>query len=130
LRLRRRAEARKRLDAAFDRLRQLKQYPAEQVDLGSSAALTLRAMADYEADGDISRGAARYEELLRSVLATNPQPRTSLEEAVELTKIYSAAARIFRRARKIDSAAELQTRLMELWRHWDSKLPNNPLVRR
>jgi tetratricopeptide (TPR) repeat protein len=131
LRLHRRAEARSRLDAAFDRLRSLKQYPAEQVDLGSPAALTLRALAEYEADGgDVKRGAARYEELLRSIFAADPQPKTSLEEAVDLTNIYTGAARLLRRTGKTDSAAELQKRLMELWQHWDSKLPNNTFVRR
>jgi tetratricopeptide (TPR) repeat protein len=130
LRLGRRAEAHKRLDAAFDGLRRLKQYPAEQVGPGSPAAATLRALAEYEADGgDVRRGAARYQELLRLTSAANPQPKTSLEEASDLTNIYAAAARMLRRAGEIDSAAGLQTRIRELWQHWDAKLPNNPFVR-
>jgi hypothetical protein len=46
-----RAEARRRLDEALDHLRQLKQYPASQVEPGSPADHVLQAQAEYEARG-------------------------------------------------------------------------------
>ena len=131
LRLGRRAEARKRLDAAFDRLSRLKQYPAEQVELGSPADDTLRALAEYEANGgNFRRGAELYGDLLRMVLAGDPKPETLLQDAVELSDLYQAAAPVYRRARLMDTAASLDTRRQELWSHWDTRLPHNEFVRR
>jgi serine/threonine protein kinase len=130
LRLGRRAEARRRLDAAFDRLGRPKLYPAGRIDLGSPAADTLRAQAEYEAAGDARRGAALYEELLRLIFAANPKPDTDLEEAVELSNIYTAAAPVYRRAGKADLAAGLEARHLDLWQLWDNRLPNNSFVQR
>ena len=42
-------EARRRLDAAFERLAELKLYPVEQVRLGSETEDSLRALGEYEA---------------------------------------------------------------------------------
>jgi tetratricopeptide (TPR) repeat protein len=130
-RLGRPEEARKRLDAAFARLSQLKQYPAEQIELGSAADDTLRALADYEADrGNFKRGAALYEELLRLVLAGKPRPEISLQDAVELSSIYSAAARIHRRSGQPAAADKLEERRLGLWRLWLTRHPNNLFVQR
>jgi len=46
LRLHRVREARRRLDTAFERLRQMNLYPADKIKLGSEADLTLSAFAD------------------------------------------------------------------------------------
>ena len=48
LRLRRRDEARKRLDRAMARLAVLKLYPSKRTDLGSEADDVLRAQAEWE----------------------------------------------------------------------------------
>jgi tetratricopeptide (TPR) repeat protein len=130
LRLGRRDEARRRLDAAFVRLGKLNLYPAGRIDLGSPASDTLRAQAAYEAAGDPRRGAALYEELLRLVLAATPKPETNLEDAVELSNIYTAAALVHRRARQVDLAVGLELRRLNLWQLWDNKLPNNPFIQR
>jgi tetratricopeptide (TPR) repeat protein len=130
-RLGRPAEARKRIDAAFERLGRLKQYPAERIEVGSPAAAALRAFADYEADRrDFRRSAAHYAELLRLVLAANPKPETSLEKAVELSNLYGAAASIYRRSGQPDVAGALEVRRQALWQHWLTRLPGNPFVQR
>ena len=130
-RLGRKAEARKRLDAAFERLSQLKLYPAKQIELGSEADEALRALADYEAgSGNMRRAAEIYQELLERVFAANPKPETSLADAVDLSNIYRAAAPLHRRAGQADLAAALEAHRLELWQRWDSKLPNNAFVRR
>jgi tetratricopeptide (TPR) repeat protein len=55
LQLHRSGDARQRLDAAFSRLNQLKFYPADQIELGSKADRTLRALAEYQAAaGDVA----------------------------------------------------------------------------
>ena len=127
----RRPEARKRLDAALEHLRRLKEYPAKQIRLGSAADETYRALAEYQAHGgDFKGGAARYEELLRLISAGNPQPKSSLEDAVELSNIYAGATHLHRRARQTRLAKEFQTRRLELWQYWISKFPNNAFARR
>jgi len=64
------------------------------------------------------------------ISAGNPQPKSSLEDAVELSNIYAGAARLHRRAGQTQLAKELQTRRLELWQYWISKLPNNAFARR
>ncbi len=130
LRLGRRAEARERLDSALDRLRRIGQYPAAQIELGSPADQTLRALAEYEAASDPRRGAARYEELLRLVAAANPKPESSLDDAVKLSGIYGAAARVYRMDRDAAHARDIEARRLNLWQQWDRRLPSNSFVRR
>jgi tetratricopeptide (TPR) repeat protein/predicted Ser/Thr protein kinase len=130
-RLGRTAEARKRMDAAFERLGQLKLYPADQIELGSEADEALRALADFEAgNGNVRRAAEVYQELLARVLAANPKPETSLIDAVNFSNIYRAAAPLHRRLGQADVAAALELRRLELWQRWNRKHPSNAFVRR
>ena len=129
LRLGRRAEARSRLDRAFGRLSTLKQYPAAKIELGSAAEETMRALVEYEAaEGRVKHGAALYEELLRQVLASHPEPETNLEDAVELSSLYGGAAHLEHLAGQDELASDLETRRLALWQHWKVILPNNAFV--
>ncbi len=131
LRLGRRAEARQRLDGAFERLARLKEYPAAAIDLGSPAGDTLRAQAEYESQGeDLKRGATLYADLIGLLNAARSAPDASLEDAVEWSVVYAAAAPAHRRAGRADLAADLESRRLEIWRRWDAKLPNNAFVKR
>jgi len=124
-------EARQRLDAAFDRLRQLKLYPSEKIKAGSEAEDGLRALAEYEAGtGNLHGAIGTYQKLLEQIQASGPNPEVNLFEAVRLSNLYGAEAALQRRAGQADLAAGLEARRLEVWRHWDSKLPNNPFVRR
>jgi serine/threonine protein kinase len=130
-RLQRQAEARQRLDAAFDRLRQLKLYPTEKIKLGSEAEDSLRARADYEAgNGNLPGAIAIYQNLRDQIQATTPNPEVSLFEAVRLSNLFGAEAAVERRAGHADLASPLEARRLDLWRHWDRQLPNNSFVRR
>jgi tetratricopeptide (TPR) repeat protein len=125
------AEARARLDAAFEILRQMKTYPAEKVKPGSEPDVTLRALADYEADnGDIPAAKDVYEKLLGQLEAWKPAPETSLADAVDMSRVCAALAALRRRSHETNLALALETRRLELWRHWDRKLPNNAFVQR
>ena len=125
------AEARERLDAAFEILRQMKTYPAEKVKPGSEPDVTLRALADYEADnGDIPAAKGVYEKLLGQIEAWKPAPETSLTDAVDMSRVCAALAALRRRSHETSLASALETQRLELWRHWDRKLPNNAFVRR
>jgi len=43
---------------------------------------------------------------------------------------YAAMSGLHRRTSQPEQAAELDARRLELWRHWDRKLPDNSFVRR
>jgi tetratricopeptide (TPR) repeat protein len=133
LQLHRYGDARQRLDAAFSRLNQLKFYPAEQIELGSQADDTLRALAEYQAaTGNVAGAIETCEKLLALVFGAQPQPKpeASLEDAVELSNIYRQAAAFYRRGRRPERASQLDARRLEMWQHWDAKLPQNSFVRR
>jgi tetratricopeptide (TPR) repeat protein len=130
-RLGRSAEAHERLNAAFDRLRQLKMYPADRIQLGSEVDYALRALADDEADnGNVPRAIDIYQDLLRRILDAKPKPEDSLSDATRLSHLYASAAAVNQRSGKADVAFALDTRRMELWQHWARQLPDNPFVLR
>jgi tetratricopeptide (TPR) repeat protein len=131
LKLGRGAEARRRLDRALDRLRQLKQYPASQVELGSPADHVLRAQAEYEtAGGNFTTGAVAYEKLLGLVLKANPTTERNLENAIELSNLFGAAIRVYRLAGRSSAADGIRQRRLDIWREWATKLPGNVFVAR
>ena len=123
------AEARKRLDAAFALLRDLKLYPADQVELGSEPDDTLRASAEQEAaGGNVPQGIEIYQQLRFRIMASQPKPDSDLSDAASLSGIEAALAALHRKAGQLDSARQVEARRLDLWRRWDRKLPNNPFV--
>jgi len=67
--------------------------------------------------------------LIKAIFAKSPEPALTLSDAVELSNIYRASARLHRRGGQLDQADGLQARRLELWQRWDKKMPNNPFVR-
>jgi serine/threonine protein kinase/tetratricopeptide (TPR) repeat protein len=127
----RRAEAKQRLDAAFERLRDLELYPEKPFELGSEVEVSLRALADHEAAaGNLARAVQIYEQLLEEARPAKSGPRTSLLDAVRESKLYRSAAAVEARAGMMQAAAALRKRDRELWLHWDSMLAGNRFVRR
>ena len=130
-RLGRSHEARQRLGAAFERLRAQKLYPADKVSPGSVTYTALRALADFEgADGNIPRALEIYRELLGLLRAGGIDPNSSLKDAVDLSNVYSAIAKLHRLNHAPQQADEISALRLDLWRGWDRKLPGNPFVRR
>jgi tetratricopeptide (TPR) repeat protein len=124
-------EARQRLETAFERLRQVKSYPANEIKPGSEPEVTLCALADWEAaGGNIPRAIEIYEEVLRKVQASRAQPNSSLTDAVKISHLYVALAGLYRRAHHADLASDLESRRLALWRHWDAVMPHNAFVSR
>ncbi len=125
------AEARKRLDGAFDTLRDIGDYPAEKLKPGSEAFEALFALADHEADARHLAKAIEIEtQLLAKVTAYGPRQDTYLVDAVQMSRLYSALAELHRRAGHAELESEFEARRAALWRHWDVRLPNNSFVRR
>ena len=124
-------EAHRRLDAAFDQLRKLGAYPTETIQPGSEVDKALSGLADYEADnGNIPRAIEVYEELLRKYSASGAKPQTSLAVAVQESRVFAALGDLYRESRQTDSESAIESRRLELWRQWDSRLTNNSFVRR
>jgi len=130
-RLGRGQDARQRLDAAVARLREIGFYPVDQIELGSEAEITLRALGDFEASsGGYRRSIEIYEDLLQRVKAYKPKEELLLLNAVRLSNIYAAMSSYYRKAGQPDDAVAIESRRLELWRHWSHKLSANAFVQR
>jgi serine/threonine-protein kinase len=126
----RRAEARQRLERAVATLKALNLYPAEKIDAGSEADRTIRALADLEADtGNVAGAIDLYQRLLDDIQASDMKPETSLPAAVDVSTLYQSIAALHARNRRADLASALEAKRLELWRHWNRKLPANAFVR-
>ena len=129
-RLNRRDEARNRIDTAFRLLAETNDYPADRVVLHEAAEAALRAWGDHLAEtGETERAAEVYDDLLEKVMATNPDSQNDLPHALGLSRIYEPLASLHRRNGQPERGALLSALRLNLWRHWDRKLPNNVFVR-
>ena len=130
-RLHREGDARDRIEAAFRLLRETKDYPSETIKLGSGADATLRALADQYAESSDPRQAIEaYQDLRGKVLKSNPDAQNDLLNAAQLSRLDATLAGLLRHAGRSEEAAALDQNRLELWRHWDRKLPDNPFVQR
>jgi len=124
-------DARTRIEAAFRLLRDTGDYPAAVIKPGSEADIAVRALADHNAEtGRLDEAIRGYQELRLSLLASNPQARTDLLDAVSLTTLDSSLAALLRRAGAADRAGALEAGNREIWRHWNRQIPDNPFVLR
>ena len=124
-------DARDRIDAAFRLLNQTGDYPAESIRAGSEADTAMRALGDHYAEtGQPGQALEIYQELFRKIMASNPNPQNDLLDSVYVSRLHTSLARLLRRMGRGDKAAPLEAGRLELWRHWNHKLPNNPFVER
>ncbi|MBV9083749.1 MAG: tetratricopeptide repeat protein, partial [Acidobacteriaceae bacterium] len=129
--LRRNQEAKKRIYAALEILKETKDYPAQRIALSSQVFNVVRAEADYEAEfGDVEHARQIYEQLLAEVTAAKPEFLNDLRDAPKISELYSALETLYRRTGDIENAESMKARRLDLWRHWDQKLPNNAFVLR
>jgi serine/threonine-protein kinase len=124
-------EAKDRIDSALRLLRETKDYPADRIDPDNEATVALRALGDHLGEtGQPGRAAEVYRELLDKIKAWKPDPLNDLRQATELSGIYEALGSLERRSGRRDAAENLSSLRLELWRHWDGKLPHNSFVHR
>jgi hypothetical protein len=110
-------------------LKGTKDYPAESFRAGSEADTALRALADHYAEtGEPEQALEIYQELLRKIMASNPDPRNDLLNSVYISRLHTSFARLLRRMGRGDKAVAVDADRMELWRWWNRKLPDNPFV--
>ncbi|HEV3201527.1 MAG TPA: protein kinase, partial [Bryobacteraceae bacterium] len=127
----RESDARDRIDAAFRLLRETKDYPVETIKPGSEADTTARALADHYAEtGQTNEALEAYQELRRKIMASTPDPQNDLLNAAHISRLDASLAALLRRVGRTSEAVTLEESRLELWRHWNRKLPNNPFVLR
>lgn len=125
------AETRSRLDMAFERLRQIHDYPAEKVQPGSETSIALMALADVEAEArNVAKAIEIDTQLLSKEIAYGPKPESYLVEAAQMSHLYAALAELHHRAGHAELQADFEGRRIALWRQWDSRLPHNSFVLR
>jgi serine/threonine-protein kinase len=129
--LHRDGEARTRLDAAFAKLAELKQYPGAPLTLRSEALDALTARVDDEAArGNMAHAIEIHQNLVEQVLATGPKIETDLNDATDVSRLYASLAALERRAGRSDEAATLDARRIQIWERWEKALPGNAFVAR
>ena len=130
-RLGRAAEARQRLDTVFMRLREMKLYPTEKIEVGSEGYEAMLALAEHHAaQGDIASALRACDDLLRGIDAdaVESKPQDNIPDSAMLSHLYAAIADIQRQGKQMDRAAALDARRVQLWEQWDRKLPKHQFV--
>ena len=131
LRLGRIDSARERLKMAFAGLSDLKLYPREDVALGSEADDAVRASAEIEAQsGNFVKAVDIDTALLAQIMASKPEPDEDLTDALDMSRLFGSLAAFSQAAHHTEEAAAFRQRQLQLWQHWDRKLPNNQFVTR
>ena len=106
-------------------------YPPVEIDPDSPVEPALRALGDYyEETGQSLRAAEVYQELLDRFTAARLDERNDLRYAMKLARVYATLARLHRRNGQPTRAAAMAARRLELWQHWDGKLPHNRFILR
>jgi tetratricopeptide (TPR) repeat protein/predicted Ser/Thr protein kinase len=124
-------DARARIGAALRLLRDTRDYPAETIKPGREADITLSALADdYAETGQPLKAIDTWKELLRRIMASNPDTQNNLVNAVHISRVYRSLAALLGRVGRKDEAGTLAARRVELWQHWDRRLPDNPFIKR
>ena len=123
-------EARRRIDAAFELIRKLQQYPADALEPSSEAEITIRALADHLAEtGRPGEAAVQYEELLGKLTAWPAlRPADDMRDGITMADVYGALADLYRRLGRPGEATALDTRRGELLTAWDDRLPDNAVL--
>jgi serine/threonine protein kinase len=124
-------DAKGRIDAALRLLSETKDFPAESIRAGSEADTALRALADHYAEtGQPAQALDIYRELFHKIMASNPDPQNDLLNSVYVSRLHTSLAMLLRRVGRESEAVPLEAGRLELWRHWNRKLPGNPFVLR
>lgn len=129
-RLGRTGEASARLQAAFEILKQLNFYPAEQIYPGSELQEALQSEADFQADGNLAGALKAYQDLIDRLQPARAGLPPGLSDAVGISAVYRSAAALYRRAGRDDAARALDARRRGLWQQWNRTLAGNAFVRR
>jgi serine/threonine-protein kinase len=123
------AEARQRIDRAFQLLGEAQIYPADKIEPMSDAYHALQAQADhYSETGQTQKAIETYQLLLEKLMAWGPKPVDDLRDATCISRTWTALADLLRRAGRTDEAVRLEAQRTDLWNRWKNKLPNGEFL--
>jgi len=88
------------------------------------------AAVHYAETSERNQALEAYQDLRGKILKSNPDAQNGLLNAAQLSRLDATLAGLLRHAGRSEEAAALDQNRLELWRHWDRKLPNNPFVQR
>jgi serine/threonine-protein kinase len=118
-------DSHRRIEQAFQLLRDAHQYPADKVEPMSASDHVMRALADeYAETGQTAQAIAAYQELLAKLMSWKPDLQNDLRDATCISRAWTALAVLLRRNGQADEAERLEGQRAELWNHWNGKLPN------
>ncbi len=118
-------EARRRIEEAFQLLRDAHQYPADTVEPMSRSDHVIRAEADdYAETGQLDKAIEAYRALLDKLMAWKPDLQNDLRDATCISRTWTALANLLRRIGRTEEADRLEAQRTELWNQWNAKLPN------
>jgi tetratricopeptide (TPR) repeat protein len=118
-------EARRRIEEAFQLLRDAHQYPTDAVEPMGRSDHVIRAQADdYAETGQTVKAIEAYRRLLDKLMAWKPDPLNDLRDATCLSRTWTALANLLRRSGQKDEAVQLEAQRADLWNRWNGKLPN------
>jgi tetratricopeptide (TPR) repeat protein len=118
-------DAQHRIEEAFQLLRDAHEYPADAVEPMGRSDHVLRAAADEFAEtGQTDKAIDAYQELLNKLIAWKLDPQNDLRDATCLSRTWTALADLLRRAGRTEEASRMEAQRVDLWNHWNSKLPN------
>ena len=124
-------EARERIEKTLELLQDAKRYSVDKVEPMSETYDLLRARADdYAETGETAKAIQAYQDLLDKLTAWKSDPQNDLRDATCFSRTWTALAGLLRRSGRTEEADRLVAQRMELWNHWNGKLPNaQPLLR-
>lgn len=130
-RLGRRAEAGNRVERAIDLLRQLKEYPADRIELGTEVEIALRAWADHlDETGRTERALGVYDEIRQKARFSGGEPNTNLPLADVYANLLGRIAAIEHRLKHVSQAESARAEVIAIWQAWNQKLPANSFIQR
>jgi serine/threonine protein kinase len=117
------ADAGRRLEESLRLFGLIKIYPAKSLLPWSEAEIAARALADHYAGADqISKAVELYGDLLKQVMATNPDERHNLASAACLVRYYTGMIPSLRKSGDMKGAAELVRKRGELGAVWGQRV--------
>ncbi len=81
------------------------------------------AVVHYAETGEPNQALEAYQDLRGKILKSNPDAQNDLLNAAQLSRLDATSAGLLRHAGRSEEAAALDQNCLELWRHWDRKLP-------
>lgn len=118
-------EAKQRIVRALELLSQTGQHASNKVEPMSDTYDALRAQADgYAETGQVDQAIAAYRQLLDRLMAWKPDLENDLRDAACVSRTWAALAKLLVRTGHTEEAERFDVQRMELWSHWNSKLPD------